>query len=173
MQQFSKIILAGAAIAVIGSFAARGAFAKHADHNAGTGHYEQSGAQDRHADADRGHRGGKTTHRTGHRENRRGDQHATNQHAGNHHKGRGYGHHNRRANYYGWRTNYYERHGRHGRPYAHHINAAYHHGAVQCRTVSRAGYVRGHRALLGGIMCLDRHGIAFIIPQTRHVIHTY
>lgn len=172
MKRISKIILAGAAIAVIGGFGARDVLANHAEPDRDRRHYEQSGERDRHVDR-----------------NRAGDR--GERHVNNRHERRNYGRHDRRGNYgrnyggdYGWgrqasahhgwrhRTNHYARHG-YGRPYARHINAAYRHGAMHCRPVSRVGHVRGHRALLGGVMCLDRHGIAFVIPQTRHVIHTY
>ncbi len=185
MKRIVKIILVGTAIAVIGAFGAREVLAKQGGHDGGARHYEQNGEQDRHADRGRDHRGGKSAHR----ENRRGKRHATNQHAGNQHAGnqhagnqhkrRGTAHNNAYSSHNGWhyRANYRSGHGYrrgwHGSPYAHHINAAYSHGAVHCRPVSHVGYVRGYRALLGGIMCVDRHGIAFVIPQTRHVIHTY
>lgn len=158
MKRISKIILAGAAIAVIGGFGARDALAEYRERDTGTRHYEQSGEQSRHGDR----HGDRHADRARHRDNR---------HASNHNRPR-YAHQNwhYRANY---RGGHGYRQGWRGRPYARHINAAYRHGAMHCRPVSRVGFVRGHRALLGGVMCLDRHGIAFVIPQTRHVIHNH
>jgi hypothetical protein len=44
----------------------------------------------------------------------------------------------------------------------------------RCRYVTKFGYDRfGRRAKIGGTMCFDRFGKAYVLSHSRHVIHYY
>ncbi len=73
----------------------------------------------------------------------------------------------------GWR--HHHRHHRHhpgprwsGRHHPGHWRGAPRHRA--CHPVQLFGYHHGQRALLGGILCYDRHGRAFVLRGTRRVL---
>lgn len=183
MKTFGKVILFSAVIGFVGGLGIVAASARGNDHHDRqySGERDDDRRQhanrgrDRHDDRfedRRGHRRdhAKKLHRKSHAYDRspkyRGPR-ARPDHRRDHawHK-RGYfnghkvGHHRHAVK---WRNNHYR----------HHIRHAHRHGASGCFSVSRLGFSHGRRALLGGVMCTDRHGYTFVLPQSRHVIHYY
>lgn len=189
MKPFRKVILFSAVVGFIGGLGIVAASARENDRN--DRHYSAERGQDRQY-GDRGR-----DRHDGHVEDRRRDRrdygrdrgrdHAKKSHRRNHAYDRspkyrgGHGQHDRRQ--HAWhKRGYYKGHkvGRHAyaakwqnNHYRHHIRHAHERGATGCFSVSRTGFSHGRRALLGGVMCTDRHGFTFVLPQSRHVIHYY
>ncbi len=72
-----------------------------------------------------------------------------------------HGHHR----YYRGQSFHYGRHGSRFRSYRY---------LRHCRKVVKFGHDRyGRRAKIGGTLCFDRYGTAYILSHSRHVIHYY
>lgn len=44
------------------------------------------------------------------------------------------------------------------------------HGGRACHDVVKVGHYRGHKALIGGVMCYDRHGRGYVLDGSRHLV---
>lgn len=44
------------------------------------------------------------------------------------------------------------------------------HGGRACHDVVKVGHYRGHKALVGGVMCYDRHGRGYVLDGSRHLV---
>ena len=85
-------------------------------------------------------------------------------HHGSHDYRQGYGHrygHSsyRRGHDYGYGS---------GRSYASHDTAS-----QDCHATSKIGYLDGVKGKIGGTMCYDSYGDAFVVPGSRYVIDRY
>ena len=58
----------------------------------------------------------------------------------------------------------------HGGRKVHRKGVVRHHGRHACHDVVKVGVYRGHKALLGGVMCYDRHGRGTILQGSRHLV---
>ena len=58
----------------------------------------------------------------------------------------------------------------HGGRKPHRKGVVRHHGRHACHDVVKVGVYRGHKALLGGVMCYDRHGRGYILQGSRHLV---
>lgn len=62
-------------------------------------------------------------------------------------------------------------------PYGFSVTAYYrgssYRGGGDCYPVEKHGYYHGRRALIGGLMCTDAYGYAYIRPGSRYVIRYY
>ena len=58
----------------------------------------------------------------------------------------------------------------HGGRKPHRKGVVRHHGRHACHDVVKVGVHRGHKALLGGVMCYDRHGRGYILQGSRHLV---
>ncbi|WP_299624177.1 hypothetical protein [Pelagibius sp.] len=58
----------------------------------------------------------------------------------------------------------------HGGRKLHRKGVVRHHGRHACHDVVKVGVYRGHKALLGGVMCYDRHGRGYILQGSRHLV---
>ncbi len=115
--------------------------------------------------------GGKHWHDHGHKHGHYKKKHKKKRYKHGHGHGHGhYKHHNHKHDYGNYRDSdhYPWRYDKRG--YKRHVKVHRFHGGYDCHPVKKKGYFHGRPAKVGGTMCYDRYGNAYIAKGSRYVI---